>query len=98
MGAVDLRVYNETEDTKWQDSSIAHLEKAAEYFRRYAEIISANYVPQHLARVGSFDVMKILESVEKDIDSARKWKPKKLVSSWNAPSNTEYFNKDGQNN
>ena len=98
MGAVDLRVYNETEETKWQDSSIAHLEKAAEYFRRYAEIISANYVPQHLARVGSFDVMKILESVEKDIDSARKWKPKKLVSSWNAPSNTEYFNKDGQNN
>ena len=96
MAAIDLRVYNETEDTSWQDSSIAHLEKAAEYFRRYAEIISANYVPQHLARVGSFDVTNILESVIKDIDSAKKWKPKKLTSSWNPPSNTEYFNKDGR--
>ena len=96
LGAVDLRVYNETKDTKWQDSSVSHLEKAAEYWQKYAAIISANYVPQHLSRVGYFNVSEIAEEVQKDIEIAKKWKPKKITSSVYAPSNTEYFNKDGQ--
>ena len=95
LGAVDLRVFNETKDTKWQDSSVSHLETASGYWQKYAAIISANYVPQYLARVGYFDVSEITSGVLKDIETARKWKPKKITSSVYAPSNTEYFNKDG---
>lgn len=94
LGAVDLRIFNETKEEAWRESSVAHLEKAAEYFEQYAAIINANYVPQHLARVGSFDVMEILEEVRKDVGIAQKWRPKKIQPSWNAPSNTEYFRKN----
>ena len=94
-GAVELRVFNETQETCWQDSSVAHLEKAAHYWQKYAGIISLNYVPQHLARVGYFNVADITSGVLKDIETAQKWKPKRITSSVYAPSNTEYFNKDG---
>ena len=96
MGAVDLRVFNETQESSWQESSIAHLEKAAEYFGKYAEIISSNYVPQQLSRVGSYNVNDILESVIKDVSTAGKWKPRKIEPGYNAPSKSEYFG--GTNN
>ena len=95
LGAVDLRVYNETKDTKWQDSSVSHLEKAAEYWQKYAAIISANYVTQHFSRVGSYSVDKVTEGVLADIEVAKTWKPKKITSSYNPPSKSEYF---GTNN
>ncbi len=91
MGAVELRVYNETQDTKWQDSSVAHLQKSADYFGKYAEIISSNYVPQYFARVGYFDVMQIYEGVKKDVTTAQKWKPMKITSSYAPPSKNDYF-------
>lgn len=95
MGAVELRVYNETKDTKWQESSVAHLEKAAEYFGKHAEIISANYVPQQLSRVGYYDINQILEEVKGDIKIAAEWKPRKLTASWTPPSKSDYFGQGG---
>ena len=91
MGAVELRVFNDTKDESWKESSVAHLQKAAEYFAAYAGIISENYVPQHLARVGHFNINEILESVNKDVEIAEKWKPKRITPSWNPPSKSEYF-------
>lgn len=91
MGAVELRIYNETEDTARKGSSIAHLKKAAEYFEQYANIISSNYVPQFLARVGYYDVNAILEEVQKDVTTAEKWKPRYIAPSYVPPSKSDYF-------
>ena len=74
-----------------QESCITHLELAENYFTEYAALISKNYVPQHMARVGSFDINFILEEVKKDIDKAKSWKPRKLGRSFNPPSKTEYY-------
>ena len=95
LGAVDLRLFNDTKEEAYRESSVAHLEKSAEYFAEYAGIISANYIPQFLARVGYYNVNDILDGVRKDVDVARKWRPKTIQPSWNPPSKSTYF--DGGN-
>lgn len=90
-GAVELRLYNETKDETHKEKSVAFLEKANTYFQKYAEIISTNYLPQHLARVGSFDITEIAKSVEKDVEIASTWRPKPMARSYNAPSKSDYF-------
>jgi hypothetical protein len=91
VAAVELRLFNELKDESYRESCITHLELAENYFTEYAALISKNYVPQHMARVGSFDINFILEEVKKDIDKAKSWKPRKLGRSFNPPSKTEYY-------
>ena len=90
-GAIEIRVFNETGDAQWQRKSVAHLEKSAAYFGQYAKIISTNYIPQFLARVGYFNVNDILASVQKDVSIAQKWTHKDLPKSWNPPAKSNYF-------
>ncbi|MBQ3829823.1 MAG: hypothetical protein II813_02730 [Spirochaetales bacterium] len=91
LGSIDIRIYNETQDESYRGSSVEHLLASAEYFDRYADIISSNYVPQQLSRVGYFNVTDIAKSVHDDVDIARTWKPKKLSSSYKAPSKDDYM-------
>lgn len=91
LGSVDIRLYNETTDEAYKASSIAHLEESAKYFDKYAEIISSNYVPQQLSRVGGFNVLDIAQSVHKDVQISETWKPRKITSSYKAPSKEEYM-------
>ena len=92
LGAVDLRMYNEMEDTSYQDSAVAHLESSYQYWLKYAEIVRANYVVQHLARLGDFDVAEIAKEVEADIKVAKTWKIRPLPATYVVPSKGEYFN------
>ena len=91
LGAVDLRMYNEMEDTSYQDSAVAHLESSYQYWFKYAEIVRANYVVQHLARLGDFDVAEIAKEVEADIKVAKTWKIRPLPATYVVPSKGEYF-------
>lgn len=91
LGAVDLRLYNEMEDTSYQDSAVAHLESSYQYWLKYAEIVRANYVVQHLARLGDFDVAEIAKDVEADIKVAKTWKIRPLPATYVVPSKGEYF-------
>ena len=91
LGAVDLRMYNEMEDTSYQDSAVAHLEASYQYWLKYAEIVRANYVVQHLARLGDFDVAEIAKEVEADIKVAKTWKIRPLPATYVVPSKGEYF-------
>lgn len=91
LGSVDLRIYNETKDTTYRDSSVEHLKAASGFFSQYAHIISRNYVPQQLSRVGTFNVMEIAEYVAQDVESARTWKPKNIKTSYVAPTRVNYF-------
>lgn len=92
LGAVDLRLYNEMEDTSYQDSAVAHLESSYQYWLKYAEIVRANYVVQHLARLGDFDVAEIAKEVEADIKVAKTWKIRPLPATYVVPSKGDYFN------
>lgn len=91
LGAVDLRMYNEMEDTSYQNSAVAHLEASYQYWLKYAAIVRANYVVQHLARLGDFDVAEIAKEVEADINVAKTWKIRPLPATYVVPSKGEYF-------
>ncbi|MBR1583306.1 MAG: hypothetical protein IJ663_06135 [Spirochaetales bacterium] len=91
LGSVDLRMYNETKDASYQDSSIRHLSESYEHWTKHAAIISANYVPQHLARLGDFNINEITEEVFADIEFAKTWKPRELPRSYNPPTRGNYF-------
>ena len=91
LGAIDIRIFNETKDESYRESSVAHLEQSADYFDQYAEIISANYEPQRLARVGDFDVNAIAESVREDVTIAEEWKPRTIRPSYRPPHKSDYF-------
>ena len=91
LGAIDIRIFNESEDESYRASSVEHLEQSAAYFDQYAEIISANYEPQRLARVGDFDVNAIAESVHEDVTIAEKWKPRTIRPSYRPPHKGDYF-------
>ncbi len=91
LGAVDLRWYNDFQDASYQESAVAHLEAAYQYWLKYAEIVRANYVPQHLARLGDFDVAEIAKSVAKDIEIAKTWKIRPLPAMYVVPSKGEFF-------
>ncbi|MCR5442359.1 MAG: glycoside hydrolase family 20 zincin-like fold domain-containing protein [Sphaerochaetaceae bacterium] len=92
LGAVDLRMYNEMEDSSYQDSAVAHLESSYQYWLKYAEIVRANYVVQHLARLGDFDVAEIAKEVEADIKVAKTWKIRPLPATYVVPAKGDFFN------
>ena len=96
LGSIDLRMYNETSDTSYQDSSVAHLEASYQNWLKYASIVRANYVVQHLARLGDFDVDAISKSVKADIEFAKTWKIRNLPSSYIPPTKGEYFSDGGE--
>lgn len=93
-GAIDIRIFNETKDERYRASAIAHLQQSASYFDSYAEIVSANYEPQQLARVGSYNVLAIAEEVRGDITIAEKWKPRKINPSYRTPDKEDYMRGD----
>lgn len=96
LGAIDFRIYNDTQDTKYQESAIEHLEKSAAYFDQYAEIISSNYEPQRFARVGYFDVKAIAEEVHGDVEIVRNWTCKTIRPSYRPPDKSNYFGDAGK--
>lgn len=92
LGSIDLRMYNETSEKSYQDSSVAHLEKSYVFWLKYAENVRARYVVQHLARLGDFDVAEIAKEVAADIEVAKTWKIRPLPSSYIPPAKGEFFN------
>ena len=73
--AVDLKLYNATSDTAYQNSSIEHLNKAVEYWKAYAAEFEARYRPLMMSRLQvAPDPMALIKDVEKDISIAQKWR------------------------
>lgn len=95
LAAVDLRIYNETKDESFHESAVQHAVNSSNYWNQHAAIISRNYVVEHLARLGDFDVNALAKLVEEDIDFARNWKPRNLPRSFNAPAKGDFFNGQG---
>ena len=70
-GATDLAMSNLTSDSTFQNSAILHLEKALEYWKKYAETLSLQYIPRALARTQKMDWNALTKDVENDIELAK---------------------------
>lgn len=75
--AIDLRLFNETEDESYRTSSIQHLQTALEYWKRYAASYDSQYLPQRTC-TGEFNPTAFIKYVEKDIELAQKWRIRRL--------------------
>lgn len=74
-GACDLALYDLSGEDYEQRLAVQHLENALEYWKRYAEVRDAHYVPALYNRVGYVNVTALTEQVAGDIEIARKWAP-----------------------
>ena len=71
--AVDLKLYNATSDTAYQNSSIEHLNKAVEYWKAYAAEFEARYRPLMMSRLQvAPDPVAFMKDVEKGISIGQK--------------------------
>lgn len=68
-GAIELCFYRKTGEMKRRQQAIAHLKKAAEHWRTYADKTMSRYVPQLLNRQGyePVDLKKLQDEVDRDI-------------------------------
>ena len=74
LGALNLQFYRITGERSYQEASIKHLEEAAAYWRKYADVAASQYEPQVLARNSRLDWLDLMEDVLKDVELAR-WHP-----------------------
>lgn len=78
LGAIQLRLYNDLKEPAYQEAAVKHLTNTLEAWKQFAAIYSAHYKVQRLDRHGLWDVNELTEQVEKDIEDAQKWRPRKL--------------------
>ena len=73
--AAEIGLYNATRDKTHQEASVAHLEKALEYWKTYAQDFAARYRPQMMARLQLVtDPGEYTSEAERDISIAQKWR------------------------
>ena len=71
-GSVNVALYRETKDKKYQEEAIAQLENALEAWKEYiGEAMKQNINPLWTNRVGYVDWVKLTEYVQQDIEIAR---------------------------
>nr|MCR5491173.1 hypothetical protein [Bacilli bacterium] len=73
-GAMNLRRYNDTKDTTYQDTSISDHEKALAAWNEYADLFCARFIIERFARQGVCDPKAYVEGVADDINVVKNWK------------------------
>jgi hypothetical protein len=76
LGATDLALYDRTGKNEQKSSAVAHLQVALSHWKKYAAVVSSQYKPQLLTRVGFVDVSALTAKVEQDIKMAGDWQKK----------------------
>lgn len=77
-GATQLALFMNTSNSENQEQAVAHLEKALVHWKKYAEVLDAQYTPKVLARTGLFDWNKLVKDVEDDIEMARNFEKSQI--------------------
>ena len=72
LGATQLHMFEKSGNQEHKRLAVQHLLEAQKHWEKYAEVASALYRPQLLARTRVLDWKKILEDVEKDVVIARR--------------------------
>lgn len=78
-GACQLALFDLSGAEADRQTAIEQLEIALTAWRRYAEIHSAQYLPNFFSRIGFVDVKALTAEAGKDIDIAKEWTPGSLV-------------------
>ena len=91
MGATELSQYRLSSETKNQNESIKHLEKALAHWKEYASILTKQYLPRTLDRTGDFDWNEITKEVEQDIEIAKTFKPFQLALSFDGINDGDVY-------
>ncbi len=73
-GAMNLRRYNDTKDTSYQERSIKNHQDALEKWKKYSDSFLSRFIVERLPRVGVIDPAAYTSEVEKDISVVQKWK------------------------
>lgn len=82
LGATELSKYRLSADTHYQNESVKHLENALEHWKKYALILTKQYLPRDLDRTGRFDWNELTKEVVQDIEMARTFEPFQLALSF----------------
>ena len=75
-GAMNLRIYNDTENASYQSKAVENLTKGLEDWKAYAGLFSSRFKPERMPRHGYIDPNEFTEVVEKDIKTASTWRPR----------------------
>lgn len=78
LGATALAKYKLSSDGNDQDQSVKHLENALNHWKKYASILTEQYLPRELDRTGMFDWNELTKDAVRDIEIAKTFKPFKL--------------------
>ena len=70
-GATELAFYTTTSDSKYKDNAVQHLEEALGHWKKYAAVMSSQYLPREFARHQMMDWNALTKEVERDIERAR---------------------------
>ena len=73
LAATDLALFDQDGAAERQAAAVGHLQKALEYWQKYATVATGQYQPQKLGRVGAVDLNKLTPNVEADIALAKNW-------------------------
>ena len=73
-GTMNLRIYNDTKDTNYQEKAIKNLESALENWKLYANLFSSRFKEERLPRHGVINPNSFTADVMEDINTAKTWK------------------------
>lgn len=74
--ALDLRMYNATSDTKYQEAAIEKLNNALELWKTYAADFAGRYQPMLMGRLQlAPNPTELIKDAENDIKLAQRWRP-----------------------
>lgn len=73
-GTMNLRIYNDTKDTNYQEKAIKNLESALENWKLYANLFSSRFKEERLPRHGVINPNNLTAAVTEDINTAKTWK------------------------
>jgi hypothetical protein len=74
-GACALALFDANSDKTEHAAALRHLGDALGYWKHYADIRDAHYVPALYNRLGFVDITALTEKVGADVGIARDWKP-----------------------
>jgi hypothetical protein len=74
-GAASLALFDKTGKVEQKADAVKQLQAAVAHWKRYAEVYSRQYKPQLLNRVGYVNIPSLTVMAEKDLQTARAWRP-----------------------
>lgn len=73
LAAVNLRQYNDTSDTSYQQKALNNTNNVISYWDQYSESFLARFKPERFTRMGIVDPNQYKDAVKKDLTTIQKW-------------------------